>query len=204
MCIIAVGILCLVTTLNLQTTSSEHNEIKIETSIVEEEVVTYNGITEEKPLLGTNKGELPDGVPEEIRQAADIVGLEYGISPEFLMAVAWKESRYIPTVIGAGKYYGLMQIHPGSHHKRMQRLGINSNAELLNVYNNIRVGADYLAELRGTEGDLIIALIYYHGEGDRAAMNYALHGTTSAYVRDVLAKMEELQIAHKKIYLTED
>lgn len=99
-------------------------------------------------------------VPEEVRAAAEKYGTEYGISPEFIMAICWQESRFQPNVTG-GSCIGLMQIHPNSHRGRMKRLGVS---DLYDVDQNVHTGTDYLAELFSSNPDPATVLMMYNGD----------------------------------------
>ena len=97
--------------------------------------------------------------------------LSYGISPCIVFAVIGAESGYMADVIGDnGHSYGLMQIWGSQHTERCKRLNAYN---LLDPYQNVRVGIDYLAELMN-QGDLDWALSVYSGNGG-VACEYALN-----------------------------
>ena len=107
----------------------------------------------------------------------------YGIAPEIIMAMIDRESEFDSDDIGDnGNAYGLMQIWPKWHYKRMQRLGCT---DLLDPYHNVTVGVDYLCELLNKyNGDMAKALTAYNRG------HYA--GTITEYAKDVLEKAESL------------
>ena len=95
---------------------------------------------------------------------------EHGISPEIVLAIIGTESRYSADVIGDnGNSYGLMQINQRWHTDRMARLGVDN---LLNPYQNVKVGIDFLAELMDRY-DLDGALQYYNSGSPDGAPEYA-------------------------------
>lgn len=105
-----------------------------------------------------------------------------GIPPQVVMAMIYKESTYIADNIGDnGNSYGLMQIQPRWHYERMTDLGCT---ELLDPYQNVTVGIDYLAELLNKYGDIEKALTAYNRG------HYS--GTVTEYAKAVLAKADEL------------
>lgn len=108
----------------------------------------------------------------------------YGIDPAIIFAMCYRESSYDPTSIGDhGAAFGLMQIQPRWHSDRMARLGC---ADLLDPFQNVTVGADYLAEqIARYGGDISKALVAYN------AGHYT--GTITKYAQEILAKAEELR-----------
>lgn len=105
-----------------------------------------------------------------------------GIQPQIVMAMIYKESTYKANNIGDnGNSFGLMQIQPKWHYKRMADLGCT---DLLDPYQNVTVGIDYLADLMNKYGDIAKALTAYN----RGHYN----GTVTAYAKAVLAKADEL------------
>ena len=112
------------------------------------------------------------------------VAESYGIDPAILFAMAYRESTYNPASIGdRGASFGLLQIQPRWHSDRMARLGCT---DLLDPYQNVIVGADYLAQqLQRYGGDMGKALVAYN------AGHYS--GTITTYAQVVLEIAEELR-----------
>ena len=112
------------------------------------------------------------------------VAESYGIDPAIIFAMCYRESTYNPSSIGDhGAAFGLMQIQPKWHSDRMARLGCT---DLLDPYQNVIVGTDYLAEqLNRYGGDMGKALVAYN------AGHYK--GTITRYATEVMAKAEELR-----------
>lgn len=114
----------------------------------------------------------------------------YGVDPAIIVAMIKKESTYRADIIGdSGNSYGLMQIQPRWHKARMDRLGVTN---LLDPYQNVLVGTDYLAELIGHGQGLNWSLMAYNG-GIGYANKKAAAGVVSDYARIVRATADELR-----------
>jgi soluble lytic murein transglycosylase-like protein len=134
-----------------------------------------------------------DETPIEVQILCDIYGEKYNICPELLEAICYYESRYDATVIdGTGSCYGLMQIKKSCHKARMKRLGVT---DLTDMESNIKVGADYLAELFEQYEDVGVVLTIYHGESN---IENAYKGQLSSYVNKILEKSAYLERLHGK------
>lgn len=97
--------------------------------------------------------------PENIKQYCISSGEEYCIQPELLMAIAWTESNYDPSVSN-GNCVGLCQVNRNFH------TGI-LNADLYDGKNNIYTAAAYLYDLFTEYEDVTIVLNMYGGYGYR-------------------------------------
>lgn len=108
----------------------------------------------------------------------------YHIDPAIIFAICYRESTYNPASIGDnGRSFGLMQIQPKWHSERMARLGCT---DLLDPFQNVTVGIDYLAEqVDRYGGDISKALVAYN------AGHY--NGTITSYAVAVLAEADELR-----------
>lgn len=121
-----------------------------------------------------------------------------GISAAVVFAVIAKESDFNPDLVGDdGKSFGLMQIYASQHTERCIRLNAYN---LLNPYQNVSVGIDYLAELLDTNKGLEWALMAYNG-GPGYADRMTEAGKVSDYAVEV-ARMAEclfegLQVVEK-------
>lgn len=114
----------------------------------------------------------------------------YDIDPSIVVAVIWKESTYNASAMGDnGRAYGLMQVQPRWHRERIKRLGVT---DLLDPYQNILVGVDYLAELYHNRGSMKWALMAYNG-GPDYANRMTKSGSVSGYAKAVLKKQGELK-----------
>lgn len=129
---------------------------------------------------------------EEWRDYIEIVAEEYGVCPEIVEAVIERESSWRPDAVN-GSCIGLMQINPEFHADRMERLGIE---DLLDPYDNILVGTDFLAELFRTYGDPYAVLMYYNAGYD--GLRDWRAGKHSDYAVEVADRAAELERAHGK------
>ena len=131
-------------------------------------------------------------VPPEIEVLCIQYGKENGIAPELLEAICWKESRFQPDVVNtSGTCHGIAQIHRGSHRARMERLGVT---DLYDPKDNIRVCADYLAELFEKYEDPTTVLELYNGDTTAAADP----NRTSSYAQKILNISNALERVHYK------
>ena len=134
------------------------------------------------------------GVPEEIFEDANIIGHEFNICPELLMAMAERESRYTATAEN-GSCKGLMQVSVSCHKQRFIDAGWTTS-EWTDAYKNMYVAADYLADLFEEYEDVGIVLGLYHGE--KNAIQKGKSGNLSSYVTGILERSEELERFHGK------
>lgn len=112
------------------------------------------------------------------------------LDPAIITAIIWKESEFNADAIGDnGNSLGLMQVQPRWHSERMNKL---SAPDLLDPYQNIRVGIDYLVELYSINDDLEWVLMAYNG-GPTYANNLYNEGAISKYAIDILEKADELR-----------
>ena len=93
--------------------------------------------------------------------------------PSIVIAMIERESRYNPNAIGDnGNSFGLMQIQPRWHTRRMEKLGCT---DLFNPIQNVKVGIDYLAECFNRYGDIGKALTAYNSGSYKGIItNYAI------------------------------
>lgn len=118
----------------------------------------------------------------------------YKLDPAIVAAIIWKESEFNADAIGDnGNSLGLMQVQPRWHSERMEKL---SAPDLLNPYQNIRVGIDYLAELYSINDDTEWVLMAYNG-GPTYANELRSKGLVSEYANGVLKKADELREASR-------
>ena len=129
----------------------------------------------------------------EVEELSILAGEEFGVCPELLQAVAWKESGYREDAENDG-CIGLMQVGRRWHQERMERLEVT---DLYDPQGNMRVAADYLAELFERFEDAGRVLMVYNG--DSSAWGYQRTGDDlSDYARSILEKAAGLERAHGK------
>lgn len=123
---------------------------------------------------------------------------EYGIDPELIVSMIFHESNFDSAVIGendSGYSYGLMQIMPRWNYDRMERLGC---LDLLNPYQNVRVGVDLLAEYIQKGYGIEWALMAYNG-GPSYANRKAAEGVVSAYATRIMDRAKTLRRASESL-----
>ena len=138
-----------------------------------------------------------DGIPKEIREYCEEIGAEKNICPELLEAIAYHESRFIPTVKNKN-CWGLCQVNVKIHADRIEKCGFTQE-DMLTAYANIYVAADYLAELYETYGDdNPIVLSLYGGAGWKAVEQYKENGFIPHFVDDILTRSANYERLHGK------
>lgn len=118
---------------------------------------------------------------------------ERGIDPAIIIAMIDRESDFRGNLVGDnGHAFGLMQVQPQWHQERMDKLGVT---DLLEPYQNVLTGIDYLDELlnyAGKERTIEWALMAYNG-GPSYAIQKSSEGVVTEYVTDVLNKIDILR-----------
>ena len=136
-----------------------------------------------------------DGIPQEIKENAEIIGQQFNICPELLEAIAYQESRYTAEVTN-GTCRGLMQINTNIHRNRFINAGWDAT-EWSDPYKNMYVAAEYLAELFDKYEDVALVLYLYNGD-TKNLKRYRESGYLSRYVESILEKSAELERLHGK------
>ena len=127
-------------------------------------------------------------VPLDLELQLFIVRLceEHHIDASVVMAMIDRESKFDADVIGdSGEAFGLMQVQPKWHRERMNKLGVT---DLLDPYQNVTVGVDYLAEMLGRDRGLEWALAAYNAGATGANKGYG-----ATYANAVLTNSEILK-----------
>ena len=171
------------------------------------EEITY---VESEPIIGTESPEgeqhilrsdtllyYDEDIPYDVQECAQIYGEMYDICPEFLEAIAFVESSYIPTAEN-GTCVGLMQINLDCEEQleRMEKFGLKET-DMYEVEASMIVAADYLYELFEDYKDPGEVLIRYNG--DRTGLKkYKKTGKISDYAEEVLELSENLERKHGK------
>ncbi len=116
---------------------------------------------------------------------------KHHIDAAIIMAMIERESEFKADAIGDnGHSHGLMQIQERFHLERMERLGV---VDLLDPYQNVQVGIDYLAELLERYGDIEKALVAYNAGPTGAYNNWFSRGVYSSdYSRAVLESSQTI------------
>ena len=136
----------------------------------------------------------PD-IPVDIQDAAWKYGEQYNICPEFLIAVAKRESEFNPEAVN-GSCVGLMQVSLRWHTDRMERCHVTEE-EMWTVDGSMHVAADYLAELFDVYEDAALVLMMYNGDSDASSLAQG-DCDMSDYASDILTYSRELEEKHGK------
>lgn len=111
---------------------------------------------------------------------------ERNIDPAIILVMIDRESDFREGLMGDnGDSYGLLQVQPKWHQPRMNKLGIT---DLLDPYQNVLVGIDYLDELLsygGKERSIEWALMAYNGGPDYAERK-TNEGILTDYAKEIL------------------
>ena len=127
---------------------------------------------------------------ESIESICENVGKRYGILPELLQSIAWKESNYMVNAENKGAK-GLCQIVTKWHTDRINKLGIT---DVYDPYSNILLCADIISELRNHKygEDVSFTLMAYNMGLDKAEQIYE-SCNISNYANSILGKSYELE-----------
>lgn len=134
--------------------------------------------------------------PEVVQVYTQCLCEQNGISYPMVVALIERESQYRYDALGDdGKSKGYMQIYQMWHEERMEKLNCT---DLLNPYQNIKVGIDYLAELTEKYEDERLVLMYYnrggrnsYGTGALDLWEKGIYETE--YSRTILERMSEIE-----------
>lgn len=136
-----------------------------------------------------------DGIPNDIREYAELCGSEFNICPELLEAIAYQESRFVSTAEN-GSCYGLMQINRSIHKDRIKKYGWTA-ADMDDPYKNMIIASDYLNELFQEYEDVGMVLLIYNGNNS-AIPEYKKSGKLSKYANKILERSFEYEEIHGK------
>ena len=116
----------------------------------------------------------------------------YGISTNVVMGCIRTESNFQTQIMGDnGKAYGLMQVQKQWHKSRMKKVGATN---LLDPYDNVAVGIDYLAELyKIYNGNWHKALMAYNGGHAYCKRRLRMGLVNSPYSRRVMNYAEDFK-----------
>ena len=116
----------------------------------------------------------------------------YGISTNVVMGCIRIESNFQTQIMGDnGKAYGLMQVQKQWHKARMKKVGATN---LLDPYDNVAVGIDYLAELyKIYNGNWHKALMAYNGGHAYCKRRLRMGLVNSPYSRRVMNYAEDFK-----------
>lgn len=107
----------------------------------------------------------------------------YEVDSTIIVAMIFRESSFRAHIVGDhGNSLGLMQIQPKWFQERMTELGLTN---LLDPYQNVTLGIDYVAELMSSGKSIEWVLMAYNG-GRTYANAKAAEGVVTEYARTIL------------------
>lgn len=116
------------------------------------------------------------------------------IPTSLVLSIISVESCFNKDLLSFSDDTGLMQIIPKFHKDRIEKYIYGENVDLYDPRLNIMVGMDYLDELLNLfKGDLERAVMAYN-MGPQMADRIADSGNLSSYAKDVLYRMEEIEL----------
>lgn len=131
-------------------------------------------------------------LPEKMQIYISCLCKQYDVPYALVLAIIEQESGYEFDKTGdGGQSKGYMQIYEKWHTDRMQKLGCN---DIMNPYQNVRVGIDFLAELHekyGTWQDTLTAYNY----GEKGAREYLWSNGVYVYSYNtaIMQRMKEIE-----------
>ena len=173
-----------------QTTEETENEYAIFDCMSEdwgaedvEDFVLY-----ELPEEYTEKGYFPEKMQIYTRCLCE----QYDVPYALVLAMIEHESGYVYDKTGdGGESKGYMQIYEKWHTDRMERLGCT---DLMNPYQNVRVGIDFLSYLIKKYGTVQDALAAYN-YGEKGAREHLWNNGVYVYSynREIMQRMKEIE-----------
>lgn len=127
---------------------------------------------------------------------------EYKISPSFIAAVIYTESRFHKDSVSSVGATGLMQIMPSTGARLAKTLGDTdfSTSKLYEPERNIRYGSYYLKELIDRhQGDMDKALMAYNG-GEGAVISFETRNTLPRETQGFVRKVKSSWETYQKVY----
>ena len=130
--------------------------------------------------------------PEKMQVYTYCVCKQYGVRYDLVVALIEKESGYKFDKVGdEGHSIGYMQIYEECHRDRMERLNVT---DLMNPYQNVLVGIDYLSELIERYGTIQDALAAYNYGEQGAKQHLWKNGIyVYEYNQTIMSRMKEIE-----------
>lgn len=166
------------------TVQQERKEVAAMVAELEEGFVYYE-IPEEYKKAG---GSLPEDVQRFIYRICKRDGVRYAL----ILAMIERESGYKADCIGDdGESAGYMQVQEAWHKERMEEKGVT---DLLDPYQNIMVGVDYIKELIDKYGTIQDALAAYN-YGEKGALRHLWNKGIFQYEYNetIMRRMQEIE-----------
>lgn len=130
--------------------------------------------------------------PEKMQIYTRCLCRQYDVPYALVLAIIEHESGYVFDAAGdGGKSKGYMQIYETCHTDRMEKLGCN---DLMNPYQNVRVGIDFLSYLLKKYGTVQDALAAYnYGEAGARKHLWSNGVYVYSYNREIMQRMKEIE-----------
>lgn len=164
-----------------------------DTAVVTQTIPEASIMVNESPITATPVGEpsyfnvpLSNDLQDFIFRECE----QYNIAPAIIISMIEQESGYhSSTISDNGDSLGLMQIQPKWHQKLMDELYC---PDLLNPYDNIKVGIRIIADLSKENNDICWVLMAYNG-GKAYATKNINNGIVSDYAKEVTERAFRLE-----------
>ena len=131
-------------------------------------------------------------LPEKMQIYTYCLCKQYDVPYALVLAMIEHESGYVFDAVGdGGKSKGYMQIYETCHTDRMERLGAD---DLMNPYQNVLVGIDFLSYLLDKYGTVQDALAAYN-YGENGAREHLWNNGiwVYSYNREIMNRMKEIE-----------
>lgn len=132
-------------------------------------------------------------IPEDVIEICEKYGTEYEISPEFLEAICWQETRCRAKLENAG-CKGMCQINERFHKSEMELLGID---DLYDAEQNIHLCAYIIRQLANENDDPYYVLMCYNCGSSRGKRLFN-QGKFTRYAKEVCENSALLERKHNK------
>lgn len=132
-----------------------------------------------------------DTMNQIVDACVDVSAQYTNLDPYILLAVIAVESRFCPQTQGDhGRSLGLMQVQPRWHEERADLLGVE---DFFDIYGNILIGADYLAEIDTSLRNYMLYALVGYNAGPLAGIRARDNKNPSDYAVRVYTLYEELR-----------
>lgn len=116
----------------------------------------------------------------------DATARRYGMSPQFVKAVAWQESGWNPHVVSSANAVGVMQVLPSTG-RFVSRHIVGRDLDLNDPADNVEAGVAFLRYLyRLADGDVDMTLAGYY-QGLRSVRDNGMYDDTRRYIANIQA-----------------
>lgn len=129
--------------------------------------------------------------PDDIYQMCEEISAGR-IQPEFVQAVIEHESKYDADAVN-GSCKGLMQLNMKWQRDRAESIGVT---DVMDPYQNIQLGTEYLVDLFEEYKDPYLVLMIYN-MGPKAEALYS-QGKYTSYAKGICSRARELEKEHGK------